>query len=220
MARSNTLGYHELDAGVVLAPERYDPRREQKRVVGTPLFSIADVISDQVQPGKTDDDNLVVIDTGDARDGLIRGNFRSTRWSAVASSKKILHPEDVIVSRLRPYLRQVAYVDEGLLKYHRASRLVCSTEFFVLRSHDNESIAFLVAFLLSDIVQEILTAAQEGGHHPRFNRETLRSLVIPADVMARRSDLSEEVISAARQCRASDGLIRAAIAGVNEVLRK
>lgn len=48
---------------------------------------------------------------------------------------------DVIISRLRPYLRQVAYVDED-----RKEILGASTEFFVIRARNNESIAYLVPF--------------------------------------------------------------------------
>lgn len=60
------------------------------------------------------------------------------------SNKKILKTGDVIISRLRPYLRQVAYVD-----IDSNLQLCASTEFYVLRARNNESIAFLVPFLLS-----------------------------------------------------------------------
>ncbi len=51
--------------------------------------------------------------------------------------------EMVLISRLRPYLRQVAFVDKDIGDGH-AVELACSTEFFVLRSLTAEPIGFSV----------------------------------------------------------------------------
>ncbi len=45
---------------------------------------------------------------------------------------------DVIISRLRPYLRQAAIIDQGLVADDNVSSMIlCSTEFYVLRSKDD-----------------------------------------------------------------------------------
>ena len=81
--------------------------------------------------------------------------------------KKIIKAGDVIISRLRPYLKQVAFVDKVLCEHYDS--VLCSTEYFVLRSKDQHiSIAFIVPVLLSREVQNMLISSQEGGHHPRF----------------------------------------------------
>ena len=78
---------------------------------------------------------------------------------------------------------------------------MCSSEFYVLESKDGSSIAFLVPFLLSQRVQSVLAASQEGGHHPRFNERTLKSLPIPAFLLERRVELSTIVEHAVAQAR-------------------
>ena len=99
---------------------------------------------------------------------------------------------DVLISRLRPYLRQVAYVDRTIPVLSEAA-LLCSTEFFVLRSVDQQSIAFLVPFLLSVQVQRVLAASQEGGHHPRVRESTLLTLPLPSSLLETRAATSSAV---------------------------
>jgi hypothetical protein len=143
-----------------------------------------------------------VLDTGDAREGLILTRRPAVPGNELGSNKKRVRPGDVIVSRLRPYLRQVGYVDPGLAP--ETIEIVCSTEFYVLRSRDESSIAFLVPLLLSQGVQEVLSASQEGGHHPRFNLATLENIGIPTPVLEGRAELSESVQRAVQSSRLAD----------------
>jgi hypothetical protein len=71
--------------------------------------------------------------------------------------------------------------------------MACSTEFFVLRSTSDSSIAFLVHWLLDEKTQEVLRVGQEGGHHPRFTEEHLLNLTVPEQVLSNRDGLSREV---------------------------
>jgi hypothetical protein len=123
----------------------------------------------------------------------------------IGSAKKLVQVKDVIISRLRPYLRQVAFVDEGLESDSDDALVVCSTEFFVLRSLDDQSIAFLVPFLLSTPVQKVLAAAQEGGHHPRFIESTLTSLALPERILETRNQISQAVEESIRHYRQCEG---------------
>lgn len=94
--------------------------------------------------------------------------------------------------------------------------LLCSTEFFVLESIDGESISFLVPFLLSAPVQSVLSAAQEGGHHPRFSERTLKMLPIPASLMEHRADFSARVERAVDQARQAYRTIQNCIDSVEQ----
>jgi restriction endonuclease S subunit len=89
--------------------------------------------------------------------------------------------------------------------------LVCSTEFFVLRSIDGRSISFLIPLLLSGPVQAILSAAQEGGHHPRFNESTLLDLRVPKALLEQREQISTEIEFAACLYRDSESKMLAGI---------
>ena len=203
-----------LDEGAVLAPERYDPRRKldsTKRV----LADMVDVVRHSFEPHKcARGAPIVVFDTGDADRGIIRGHAPPQPGHKIGSTKKIVEPGDVLVSRLRPYLKQVAWVDEGV---GGGARLACSTEFFVLRSKvSTESAAFLVPFLLSGPVQQVLCAAQEGGHHPRFNQQTLQALPIPDRVFNERRQMSNLIEDAIRGARRAEAAIELAVRRLSE----
>lgn len=183
----------KLATSYVLAPERYDPRREldagaAKSVI---LRDLVTAVRDVVQPSG-DLGRCLVLDTSDAREGIVTARKKPIHGSEIGSAKKVVEPNDVIISRLRPYLRQVAFVDEDIPNSEEAT-LACSTEFFVLRSPDRQSIAFLVPFLLSPPVQEVLAAAQEGGHHPRVNESTLLSLPVPIPFLDQREMISKTI---------------------------
>ena len=209
MAQAAVRAATALDPGWVLAPERYDPRLDAT-AGGVPLGELAAVVREHVAPGRAGAAPCLVLDTGDAQEGVLLppAGRAAVPGSALGSAKKAAEPGDVLISRLRPYLRQVALVDDGLTD----ARIVCSTEFYVLRSHGQESIAFLVAFLLSPPAQERLAAAQEGGHHPRFRQDALEALLVPDAVLAVREALSADVERAVAQARAARQSLTAAVA--------
>ena len=204
MAISAVVDVSRLDDGNVLAPERYDPRRQYVDQGSTRLSDVVNLLREQTGAETADATHqFLVLATGDARDGIIRPTTPPCDGSAIGSTKMRIRPGQVIISRLRPYLRQVAWIDAGLLESTAGHiELVCSSEFYVLDSKDGSSIAFLVPFLLSHRVQSVLAASQEGGHHPRFNERTLNSLPIPTLLLEQRAALSarvERAVSRARQ---------------------
>lgn len=203
MAVTTVVQYGALSDPIVLAPERYDPRRIQD--VDENAVALSDLVSIENPTLSVKmlapDTKYLVLDTGDSFEGVVRPRTPPIDGSTVRSSKKLVREGDVIISRLRPYLRQVAYVDNILVK--SAPNVLVSTEFFILRPrHSNESGAWLVPFLLSSEIQAILGRAQEGGHHPRFNKETLSGLLVPLYVVKARkqtSEATEKHVKAIRQ---------------------
>ena len=198
-----------LAPGWVLAPERYDPRLAAGGP-GTPLGALAEIVREHVTPARATGGPYLVLDTGDAQEGVLLppAGRVPVPGSALGSAKKVARPGDVLISRLRPYLRQVALVDGGLT----GATIACSSEFHVLRGRDGRSVAFLVAFLLSAPAQEVLAAAVEGGHHPRFRQEALEALVVPDAVLEARDELSAQVERAVAQARAARQAVAAAVA--------
>jgi hypothetical protein len=182
----------ELGAELVLAPERY--LADAGAGEGVPLGELVTVRAEAAEG--------LVLDTTHARDGVL--DIASARRSPATakSTKKAAVAGDVIVSRLRPYLRQIAYVHPRALEA-AARALAVSSEFYVLAPRTRESIAFLVPFLLSERVQAILAAAQEGGHHPRVPRASVLALRVPTALVRKRAESSREVM------RALDAVYRA-----------
>lgn len=214
----------ELVGDHVLAPERYDPRRRavHERLGGSasvPLSQLARAVADTVTPRRAPPGTrCLVLDTSHARAGVLSPAHAPIGVEALGSTKKRVRPGDVLISRLRPYLQQVAWVDDSVPGLEPGVALLCSTEFFVLRATGDAPIAFLVPYLLSAPVQEALAAGQEGGHHPRFNLELLLGLPVPKRLVKRRAALSADVAEACQRFRQAADILREATATVEETL--
>ena len=196
-----------LASPVILAPERYDPRRKlhtkEDEVIelGEIVVSLRKMVQPSIEIGE-----CLVLDTSDIREGIVIGRKRPVMGIKIGSAKKEVIAGDVIISRLRPYLRQVAFVDKEIPNTQN-TRILCSTEFFVLRPIDDLPIAFLVPFLLSSKIQEVLKASQEGGHHPRFIESALLTLPIPKKLLSQRETISEVIKNSIHLYRASEQAI-------------
>ena len=220
MARFSIRERLELRKGLILAPERYDPHREGLAGIGSSvaLGTLALSVKKTINPnGSTiPSERFLVLDTSDAREGIIMAQKQPVLRSEIGSTKKLVPPRSVIISRLRPYLRQVAFVDEGIDGLANAVGLACSTEFYILSARDERSLAFLVPLLLSEQVQQVLAASQEGGHHPRFGQETLLGLPVPQAILDRRDDICAEVERAIACFRESRSILARLVSGVQD----
>lgn len=210
MARYASVRVADLDSGLILTPERYDPTRNSLVQSGRTVADVVDLVGAQINPKTADPSaRYLVLDTGDAREGIVVTQKEPTSAAEIRSSKKGVEPGDVIISRLRPYLKQVAIVDAALCS--RADHTVCSTEFYVLRAKERGSLGFLVPWLLSAPVQAVLAAAQEGGHHPRFNSDVLLKLPVPEDLWSSRAEWSKRIDKAVKWQRQGEQEVRSLI---------
>lgn len=215
----------QLDAGRILTPERYaaagagpaagiGPSAGTGRSVGpVPLGNLVDVLTRSHRPSQLPADRpVLVLDAGHAWEGLVLATHALVDARTIASPKRVVEPGDVIISRLRSYLRQVAYIDPGLFaRTARGNSVFVSAEFLVLRAASPTGLptAALVPFLLSAAVQATLAASEEGGHHPRFRKETLEELGVPPDVVANAQAIAGGVDRAASLHRAAMTLMNA-----------
>jgi hypothetical protein len=185
----------DLGDDLVLAPERWlaiDAGR------GVPMGDLVVERREKPEP------NAVVVDTTHARDGVLDLPSAVRARADAKSAKKRAVAGDLVVSRLRPYLRQIAFVDAKALATVHPRGLAFSTEYYVLAPREgprvpagneaSRSIAFLVPFLLGPQVQRQLAAAQEGGHHPRVPRASLLAIRVPEVLVERRAAISRNVI--------------------------
>ena len=192
VAKTFIIKRGNLDKDESISPENYTRLFDNiKRDVGVPLGNL---ISLSEENNRNHDVNLTVLDVSHSSNGII--NISGTKYtSEVKTQKKIAREGDVIISRLRPYLKQVGFVDRQLLDSCNMPYLATSTEYYVLRSKDTkQSIAFLVPFLLSNYAQKILSDSVQGGHHPRFREEVLLELEIPTEYFERHAEMNEEVL--------------------------
>jgi hypothetical protein len=148
--------------------------------------------------------------TTHAKDGLHDVAAAMRTGTPPASAKKRVRAGDLLVSRLRPYLRQIALVTEDVAAACKGRPLACSTEFYVLTPATDEggSPAYLLAWLLDGETQAHLAAAQEGGHHPRVPRETLFAMRVPQARVTRAARASVEIERALASIYAAHDALR------------
>lgn len=186
----------QLDPGLVLTPERYNPKRRINTNGEQSFYKLSEfatLANDQVTAREAG--SHLVLNTSDALGGCI--NIPHEATLKLSSSKKRIRKGDVIISRLRPYLKQIAYCDVDY------DNLVGSTEFYVLRPRiEGDDLAFLLPYLLSDPVQRVFQSAVEGSQHPRFQPQDLLELPIPQTLVDRRDYISERVKMALSNYRA------------------
>jgi len=183
----------DLAPDFVLAPERHVAVAQAGD--GIPLGELVEERRDRIDP--THANGALVLDTSHARDGIldVAGALRDVAGGK--SAKKRALPGDLVVSRLRPYLRQLALVHPRALAVAAGRPLALSTEFYVLAPRaGGEDLAFLVPFLLSPEAQRVLAGAQEGGHHPRVPRSSLFALRVPRALVRARTRTSRAVLEA------------------------
>ncbi|MCL2725693.1 MAG: hypothetical protein FWD69_14785 [Polyangiaceae bacterium] len=179
----------ELGEEIVLAPERHLMAARSSEGVRLDELVTERNRAIDVAPG----DRVVIVDTTHAKDGVLNiasaARAAGSETRSVSRRKKLAFAGDVIVSRLRPYLRQIALIHPDTLAKGQA--LALSTEFYVLApARKGDDIAFLIPFLLSSDVQSALADAQEGGHHPRVPPASLFALRVPHALVGSRHPTS------------------------------
>ena len=202
----------QLGPQFVLTPERYNPKRRMNLSDENDGVLLSEIITleNDIVASKKDASAWYQINTSDAMGGYLRVPSNPEQLN---SNKKVLKTGDVIISRLRPYLRQVAYVDTN-----SNSQLCASTEFYVLRARNNESIAFLVPFFLSEAAQTDFANSVEGSQHPRFKEEDILNLVIPSELFEEREKISQDISNAINQYREYEKSLGSAISRVNGIM--
>jgi len=186
MAVWSEVDFVDLFEGLDLAAEHYHPKKLEyiellSRAGGDPVSSIATTVREVVTPSNA----VATFDLAAAKSHVVQ--IDDAQPQARISAKKVAIARDVIVSRLRSYLKQVAVVPPGLGNIH------LSTEFIVLRSLSDQNIAFLVPYILSAPIQVILHWSQDGNEHPRFNESVLLSLPVPPSIVNLSTELNRSL---------------------------
>jgi len=205
-AAVRTLG--ELAPDYVLAPERHVlAAGAATSGDGVPL---GELVIERRERVVASDERAIVLDTSHARDGILDVAGALRDGAGGKSAKKRALSGDLVVSRLRPYLRQIALVHPRALALAGDRPLALSTEFYVLSPRSpGDDLAFLLPFLLSAEAQSALASAQEGGHHPRVPRASLFALRVPKASIRTRAKTSRAVSLALDASYEASSVLRA-----------
>lgn len=184
----------QLEGAKRLDAEFFHPEKLQAKSILEKLNgkSIADYFTNSKKVfnpvNKKLDTEAIVYDLTDALGLFLDSGTVVNSEKEIGSTKKIIEQKDVIISRLRSYLKEIAFIyDNNKLK-------LVSTEFVVLRSKEKKVYPeVLFSFLQTDIVQKILEWSQEGVNHPRFSENELLGLRFP-DVLIKSQDYIKNLI--------------------------
>ncbi len=118
-------------------------------------------------------------DLTDALDPVLDDRMEPMPAIEIGSTKKRFQSGDIVISRLRAYLREIA-----LVRTNPDVESVGSSEFIVLRPNTRKKSKLtpetLLIYLRSLPVQTILKWSQDGSQHPRFNEADLLAIPVPA----------------------------------------
>ena len=134
------------------------------------------------QPTEAVESQVRNYDLTDALDPFLDPSKEETSPSEIASTKKRIAAGDLVVSRLRSYLREIAVV----LPSEDGIAAVASTEFIVLRPKQARTlnIEALLIYLRSRLPQIVFKWSQDGSNHPRFDESELLNLPVPRALIA------------------------------------
>lgn len=158
-------------------------------VIGNYYESIRDLWQpDNGQP----DEQVRNYDLSDALVPFLDGNKELAERGTIASTKKKIEEGDLVVSRLRSYLKEIAIVQSSA-----DVPMVASTEFIVLRPRQANPLPIeaLLIYLRSHLPQLIFKWSQDGSNHPRFDEKELLKLPVPR-VVVEQADQYVEIVNA------------------------
>jgi type I restriction enzyme S subunit len=184
---------------------------------GKPLNAMFRSVRELWQPGNAPANEVVRnYDLNDALSPFLDDTKTPTYPAEIASTKKRIKKGDIVVSRLRSYLKEIAVVQtEG------GEPLVCSTEFIVLRPKAGAiPVEALLVYLRSTLPQLIFKWSQDGSNHPRFDEKELLNLHVPDIVASISQELSDSVKAATRARQHAAELLDAAKRAVEIAIEK
>lgn len=159
------------------------------------VSDIFDSIRELWQPtnGPAPATNLVRnYDLTDALNPFLDAAKEPVERAAIASTKKKIRAGDLVVSRLRSYLKEIAIVQPS-----SKIPMVASTEFIVLRPKSMSSLPVeaLMIYLRSLLPQLVFKWSQDGSNHPRFDEKELLRLPVPRILIEQANDYVKTVRS-------------------------
>lgn len=183
------------------SPAKFNSVQALRAGCAKPLSDYFDTVRDMVSPDDITSSFVLNFDVGAASHVVI--DETSPSVEEFDSAKKRFRTGDVILSRLRHYLRQIAVV-----RTPADATALGSSEFIVLRpKSDRLPQEALVLFLRCLPVQTILKFSQDGSHHPRFSEDDLLAIPVPDALLKIASELTAAVRAAHAARREAQALL-------------
>ena len=147
---------------------------------------------EKINPAKTDSDTFIYVDISniDNRDGRISKYVEMPSIEAPSRARQRIFRNDVLVSTVRPNLRNTAVVT----KDSEQKLLIASTGFVVLRANSPEvSPYYLYLVTRSDWFTQVLTRKAQGGGYPAVLERDVLNVRIPIVGRQNLSKIAESI---------------------------
>lgn len=177
MAEISIVSTKDFGEHLIIAPEWYFPAKLQAHsILHTQSQKRVRDYFAEITALQEPDVTPMGVEIFDLTDSLSQFLAAGETSYAINSSKKRATTGDLIISRLRSYLREISIIP----KRGKNFCPLVSTEFLVLRPLKNSQDShWLLPYLLSEPVQTILRWSQTGTNHPRFPKFVLLDIPIP-----------------------------------------
>jgi restriction endonuclease S subunit len=158
--------------------------------------------------------SILNFDLTDALHYFVDEDDEMTPENEIGSIRKWLKRGDVIISRLRSYLKEIAYVNVP-----QSVDSVGSFEFIVLRQlRKDVHPELLIVYLRSKPVQTILKWSQDGSNHPRFNENELLAILLPDKTLKLQDEIRRMVQSGIQANKDAKRLMAEAVSEVERLI--
>lgn len=153
-------------------------------------------------------------DITDALEPFLDDSKETQEAAEIGSTKKRFKTGDVVISRLRSYLKEIAVV-----RTSGTHPSVGSSEYIVLRPTGRGlSAETLMVFLRCPLVQTVLKWSQDGSNHPRFTEEDLLALPVPDKLLGVQKEIDRLVNDAIDARREASRLLEQAKKTVEDLI--
>lgn len=122
---------------------------------------------------KNEPASIHYIDISSVSSGSMEAPKQMRYKDAPSRAKRILRDKDILVSCVRPNLRQHILLEEVEEDW------IASTGFCVLSAHDPEACWYLYEFVTSDLFNEHLVRVADGAAYPAFKPVDIEEAIIP-----------------------------------------
>jgi type I restriction enzyme S subunit len=116
--------------------------------------------------------------------------LQTAKEQGAISGKYLFEPNDVIYSKIRPYLKKAIIVDFAGL---------CSADMYALRAGENITPSFLFATVLGEQFSRFAESVSMRSGIPKINREEFSEYCLPLPPLSEQTKISDAIVSMDRR---------------------
>ena len=117
--------------------------------------------------------DYIDIDSVDNKDNIVKSPKHLLVKDAPSRASRAVYNGSVVFSMVRPYLRNIAYIDDSL------KECVASTGFYICTSNGMLYSKYMFLLLVSDYVVNGLNQYMKGDNSPSINKENIENWLFP-----------------------------------------